>query len=124
MKLRCTCLLLGLVAWLPGCGSPPPPQNYDAAEAMKVLTATLDAWKEGQAGALATRQPPIRFEDEDCRNGWRLVAYRLESPSTSIRPFDDVAVHLSLRDQRGREVDKPVVYQVCLEPQLAVLRND
>jgi len=43
------------------------------------------------------------------------------------RPFvehDDVSVEVSLRDRQGATLEKTVMYQVTLEPNLAVLRND
>ena len=47
---------------------------------MNVLTTALDAWKDGTAATLAQRDPPIRFADDDCVAGRRLIAYRLEDP--------------------------------------------
>ena len=79
---------------------------------------------KGQVDSLTKRQPPIRFEDDDLRSGLTLVAYELSPRDGPIRAYDDVSVKVSLRDRQGATFEKTVVYQVTLEPNLAVLRGD
>lgn len=112
-----------------GCGATdrsettaPPPHDPELAK--NTLQAALDAWKRGEAGALARRVPPIRFVDDDFVTGWRLVDYALEEPDMPIKPHADVAVILSLKDPRGKAVRRETRYQVTTSPRLAVLRSD
>jgi len=107
-----------------GCSSNPPATPYDSEQAREVLVQALEAWKQGEAHALATRHPPIRFEDDDYRTGTQLIGFRLPHRDEPLRPFEDVEVVLTLRNRQGATVEKTVVYQVALEPALAVLRND
>jgi hypothetical protein len=117
--------LLILIALLPaGCSSSQSAPQYDSKNAEETLVQALDAWKNGQIGSLAKGNPPLRFEDEDYRDGCRLTGYRVEDGQSPLRPFADVRVSLSLVDRRGKAVEKTAVYQVSLEPGRAVLRND
>jgi hypothetical protein len=84
----------------------------------------LDSWKQNRAGELAKGNPPLRFEDEDYRAGFRLAEYRLEDGQLPQRPSADIQIKLSLIDPRGKPIEKTVNYQVALEPALAVLRSD
>jgi hypothetical protein len=114
-------LLLLLAA---GCSSGPPGPPYDSQQAEETLVLALDAWKQGHVGELARRRPPVRFEDEDYRNGLQLTGYRMDKGEGPLRPFADARVTLFLRDRRGNAVEKAVVYQVALGTHPAVLRND
>jgi len=100
------------------------PADFDTDAARKTLTDALDAWKEGRAGGLSEASPPIRFVDDDLARGARLVDYEPSATATSIRPFENVAVTLTLEDRTGKAVKKRVSYQVGLEPTLTVLRSD
>lgn len=125
MKLVYSSSLLAiLLLSAAGCPSPNPLSPYNSNQAEETLVLVLDAWKQGQAGALAKRKSPIRFEDEDYRNGSRLADYRIEKREMPLRPFNDVRVALSLRDRKGRKINKTVAYQIKTAPNLAVLRSD
>ncbi|MCC6124083.1 MAG: hypothetical protein IT426_03915 [Pirellulales bacterium] len=112
------------VLFAAGCSSSAPAPQYDSQKAKDVLFLALETWKQNRAGTLAKGNPPLRFEDEDNRAGFRLVEYRLEDAQQMLRPFADVRVKLSLLDPRGKLIEKTVTYQVALEPALSVLRND
>ncbi|MBN2578744.1 MAG: hypothetical protein JXB10_07100 [Pirellulales bacterium] len=107
-----------------GCSSRPPAPPYDSKRAREILILVLDAWKENRVGTLARRTPPVRFEDEDCRNGLRLTDYRIAPDASFTGPFDDVTVTLLLLDRRGNKLETPAAYQIALQPRLSVLRND
>ena len=124
MHTRRASLIVSLVLLACGCSCAPDQPPYDSQRAQETLIEVLDAWKQGLAADLGKRNPPIRFEDEDCRNAMTLAEYRLAKPETPLRPHDDVQVVLVLNDRQGRVVEKTVVYQVALAPDLAVLRND
>jgi hypothetical protein len=117
-------LLLFAISLAAGCSSSAPSPQYDSQKAGETLFRALDAWKQNSTGTLAKGNPPLRFEDEDQRAGYRLVEYRLENPQQILCPLADIRVKLSLLDPRGKPVEKTVAYQVVLEPTLAVLRND
>jgi hypothetical protein len=126
MRIRCPPRLSPLLAFLllAGCMPAPASPEYDSRKAEETLVLALDAWKEGRAGSLADRDPPIRFEDDDLYNGLRLTGYRVQPRATPLRPFDDAKVALSLHDRNGNSVEKTAAYQISLAPDLAVLRNE
>jgi hypothetical protein len=124
MEIPYRLLILLVVLLAPSCTSAPQAPPYDAQKAREILILTLEAWRQGRAGTLAKHNPPLRFEDEDYRNGLRLIEYRLEELRRPARPFDDVQVSLVLLDRRGNKVSWSVAYQVSLEPDWAVLRNE
>jgi len=97
--------------------------GYDTGKARTALVAALDAWKKGEARTLTRRNPPIRFVDEDFVAGLRLSDYEIEEPDAPAGPHQDVHVILSLRDARGKVVQRETQYQVATEPALAVLRS-
>lgn len=112
---------LGLFA---GCGAPAPATaNYNAENARHALVAALDAWRDGQLPALTRRSPPLHFTDDDLIQGFALISYELD-PAVPIEPHKDVPVTLVLRNRQGATVNRQAMYQISLEPSLAVLRND
>jgi hypothetical protein len=120
-------LVLVMLFAAAGCGRPAEPTvevRHDSEQARSALVAALDAWKKGEAKALAKRVPPIRFLDDDLAAGCRLSDYELMEPDAPIRPHENVPVILSLRDPRGKSVRRETSYQVSTDPGLAVLRSD
>jgi hypothetical protein len=124
MEIQYRLRILFVVLLAPGCTAAPQAPPYDAQKAREILVLTLEAWRQGRVGTLAKHNPPLRFEDEDYRNGLRLIEYRLEESRRPAGPFDDVQVSLVLLDRRGNKVSKSVAYQIALEPDWAVLRNE
>jgi hypothetical protein len=125
--MRATSTLSILLVVLTGCsrGTPPAPEaSHDAEAARTALVAVLDAWKKGEAKALAKRNPPIRFFDDDLVAGLRLADYEIEEPDLPIKLHEDVAVILELRDAKGKGVRREARYQVGTDPTLSVLRSD
>jgi hypothetical protein len=107
-----------------GCSTSTPSPQYDSEKAKGTLVRALEAWKKNEIGLLAKGTPPLRFEDDDYRDGCRLVGFRLADEQLQLRQNSDIRVELSLIDRRNKPVSKSVNYQVSLEPALAVLRND
>ena len=124
MKIDPRSLLLLVVLLAMGCAPAPKLQDYDSRQAEETLILALEAWKHGRVDTLAKHDPPVRFEDEDYRSGFRLTDYRVDRRAMPLRAFEDVPVVLFLRDRRGRTVEETVSYQVTLAPNPAVLRND
>jgi len=98
--------------------------RYDSEQARTALVMALDAWKKGEARALARRDPPIRFVDDDLMAGLKLADYEIEEPDREIDLHKDVEVILSLRDAKGKVLRREAKYQVATKPGLAVLRSD
>ena len=124
---RAKALFVLLLAFSASSGCAPQQPEINEAESIRLrtlLTTALDAWQAGQTAELASRQPAIRFADDDLAAGRRLLGYRLEDPNCEIAPFDDVVVALTLADSRGASTEKVVAYQISVEPALAVLRSE
>jgi hypothetical protein len=117
-------LLLAAFACAHDAAPPASQPAYDSEQARAALVAALDAWKKGEARALARRQPPIRFVDDDFATGLKLSDYEIDEPDRPIALHENVAVILSLRDARGRTIHREAQYQVATSPGLAVLRSD
>ena len=123
MRVRFRVEVLTILLILFGCSTQTQNQIEDSARAKYLVTA-LDAWREGKTRSLTTRNPPIRFADDDQVAGMELVDYELEDESAPIQPFQDVVVSLLLKDKRGETTQKDARYQVGVEPVLTVLRSD
>jgi hypothetical protein len=121
---RCdaTWLLLLLIPF--GCGGPSRHPSPPAAEARRALETALDAWKQGRVKSLNARTPPVRLVDQDQAAGRSLNAYRLTGEPEAVGPTLNFPVELTLRDRRGASRSVSTVYQVALEPDVAVFRND
>jgi hypothetical protein len=119
--------VLPLLTVIAGCTTAlelPVELRYDSDQARTALVTALDAWKKGEARALARRNPPIRFQDDDLVSGLKLAEYEIEQPDREIELHQDVEVILSLRDARGKVIRREARYQVATKPGLAVLRSD
>jgi hypothetical protein len=117
-------ILIGLCV-ISGCSHGEPTADADESDRMlSLLTTSLDAWKEGKATTLASREPPIRFVDDDWAAGRQLAAYRLEDPESFVLPFENVFVNVTLQAADGKMIERKVGYQISLTPILAVLRSE
>ncbi len=119
--------LRALAIVMAGCSGPAEPaveSGYDPERAREALVAALDAWKKHEAKALPQHDPPIRFVDDDFTAGLRLSDYEIEPPHPPSGPHENVPVILSLRDKRGKAIQREARYQIAIEPALAVLRSD
>jgi hypothetical protein len=81
--------------------------------------AALDAWQSGRMADLSTRTPPIRFDDPDQAEGLKLIAYRIFPPPEGLNP-PAIGVMPSLRDQKGRAIQRPAEYRVEVFDQIGV----
>jgi hypothetical protein len=122
-------LWLGLmsVAFILGCGdsgAAPHDPTFDPSVARSALVESLEAWKAGRVKALKERTPPIRFEDDDLATGFLLTSFDLPAESGPRGSHEGVLVRLSLRDRKGKMVERRATYQVSTSPSLNVLRSD
>jgi len=112
--------MLLLVGGCTGAVSEPP----SAEQAREALVIALDAWKRGEKPAdLQARQPAVHVADEDWSGGCKLQAYQIlpgqHEQGASLR----VKVSLSLRDARGKPVEKRVAYFVGTRPVITIGRE-
>ena len=126
MRWQCRYALLAIaIATASGCDwwRKAPDPNYDSGRAKEVLLDVLETWKQGKAGTLAKRNPPIRFVDDDYVEGATLLDYHLVDPGQTIAPYDSVPVVINVRTGGG-VIERTTVYQVTLDPKIAVLRGE
>lgn len=125
MSRRLLLGLLTLAACAAGCdwSKPAPDPNYDGDRAKEVLLDVLETWKQGQARTLAKRNPPVRFVDDDYVEGATLLDYHLVDPAQIIAPYDSVPVVIKVKTGGG-VIERTTVYQVTLDPKIAVLRAE
>lgn len=115
------------VACLSACGCGQSRQTADPVEpdrARRTLHAALDAWKEGRKiESLREQQPEIVAQDMDWKAGARLVSYEILGSGEKVDANLHCDVKLTLRDARGRQVEKQVRYIVGTSPVLTVFRQ-
>lgn len=124
---RCiSAVLLTATICLAGCDriQPKPELPYDSGRAKEVLIDALETWKAGKAQTLRSRKPPVRLVDDDQLEGAKLMEYHLADPEQPIQSYENVPVVLKLRRDGGQVQERPTVYQVTLEPEIAVLRAE
>ncbi|HMF11011.1 MAG TPA: hypothetical protein VKE94_01860 [Gemmataceae bacterium] len=127
MTRRLTMLLAGiaclLVLGMSGCGKARP--KADPHVARDTLRAALDAWKTGQpADALQARDPPIHVTDHEWRNGFALLEYEVSEKDQLFGPALRCQVQLTLRNPKGKPVNKNATYSVGTNNALTVVRED
>ncbi len=115
-------LALGALVAL-GCGKGPPKQPAERAEA--VVERFLDAWSRGDSPEqFAAPDGPVQATDPDWRAGYRLLSFLAADSQQGPDGPDHFRCRfaLSLRDRKGRKVDKQVVYDVKLGEKSVVAR--
>lgn len=124
-RILSRCLLSLWFLFIAGCSVSDFGVDGDPDLAQQTLTEALDAWKSKQLPALARRDPPIRFSDDDQVAGCQLIDYEIESTHPSqFLPFKNVIVSLDLKDIRGKSFNKRVSYQITTDPGRCVLRSN
>src|SRR5215510_9105561 len=104
------CLLAVLLAL--GCGSSLPPQT-DPTQARTAVQTALNAWQKGTPLEELTRlAPPVYFTDLDCRQGKRLVSYKMADGHETHGQGVRVTVALKLAEKDGAAVEKKTIYLV------------
>ncbi len=130
-KLPRNTLAAGLVAILaagvmvPGCsGEGQRAAPVDPPRAREALRAVLDNWKDGGTPAsLKSASPPIVVQDFDWEAGARLIEYRVLDDGKDDDANLRIPVELTLRDPRGKDVQKRVSYVVGTSPTITVFRE-
>jgi hypothetical protein len=111
--------------FLHGCARNPSGQPVNKAEA--ALDTALDCWARGEAPeALADAEQPIQATDPDWKAGYRLTSF-LGVDSKPVEETPDrfrCRVALALKDPKGKEVQKEVVYNVTLGDTVLISRQE
>jgi hypothetical protein len=112
---------LAFAAVAAGCtGTLPPQASPDEARA--ALVTALDAWKNGEsAEALAGRQPPLYFNEPNCRAGVRLLGYTLSEGHESYGQSVRIAVVLSLKQADGSVRERKASYLIDTSPAVVIV---
>src|SRR5258708_7243428 len=100
--------MVTIVLLFSGCTAVRDESSADSDRAHEVLVSALGAWQQGAATELTKQDPPIRFVDDDLIEGYQLAGYAIDEPEGCIAPFDDVVVILTLRDSRGKAIERTV----------------
>jgi len=117
-------IIVPIVLTLAGCGGTRP-EGSDATKAGPVVTTALDAWKRGEPpDSLLNAPSPIRVIDHEWQTGWSLIDYKLEGTSAPSGPNIQQPVALELKNPKGKEIKKSVMYRVNTGTPSVITRDD
>jgi len=118
IRMAAGCLLVLAL----GCGPEPTPP-VDTADAAVQLRVVLDAWKAGEPfDSLASRTPPIVFNEPLWRDGAKLVEYELGEVELHGRQ-GKCRVKLTLQEKDGKSAERRIGYQIDTTPSVVILRE-
>lgn len=118
MRSLIACIVLFPVA---GCGSGRPAADIERGR--QAVVAVLDAWKANDPPAkLKTLPDPVEFTDE-LRGTHALADYMIGKVDTSDKDVIRYTATLKLRDKKGKEMEREVVYAVALKSPVVVSRD-
>jgi hypothetical protein len=104
-----------------GCGGTLPPRA-SPDEARAALVTALDAWKNGEtAEALAGRQPPVYFNEPNCRPGVHLLRYTLSDGHEFYGQSVRITVVLSLKQSDGNTRERKASYLIDTSPAVVIV---
>lgn len=107
-----------------GCGGAPQAAAVDAPKARQALETALEGWKKGTPpDALQNGSPPMTVQDLDWTNGFKLVNYQIDEDTKEVDANVRITVKLTLKDPKGKEVQKQVRYVVGTSPSVTVFRE-
>jgi hypothetical protein len=113
--------LLVVLGLLVGCGSRRPEADIDRGRT--AVVAALDSWKANDAPAKLKALPePVEFAEE-LRSTHTLTDYVLGKVDSSDMDVIRYAVTLKLKDKKGKQTEREVVYAVALKSPVVVSRD-
>ena len=116
-----TALLLVVSGSLVGCGSRRPEADVERGRA--AVVAALDSWKANEPPAKLKALPePVEFAEE-LRGTYALTDYTLGKADGSDKDVIRYTVTLKLRDKKGKQTEREVVYAVALKSPVVVSRD-
>lgn len=110
--------------FLQGCGKKPETPPQDKADV--AVEKFLNAWIHGGApDSWGTAGQPIQGTDPDWKANYRLLSFLIAETKPSEEKPDHVRcrVSLSLKNPRGTNVEKEVVYDVVLGETIVITRE-
>jgi hypothetical protein len=110
-------ILVGFV----GCGFP----SAKVDEAKGHVQTSLEVWKSGgKPDELASKTPPIEFNEALWTGGEKLVSFEMGKASyVDAAAVVRCEVKLKLRNKKGKERTEQVNYDVTLTPAVKVVFN-
>lgn len=116
-------IFLVLLAFSGGCGtgSPPPVEADSGREALRNV---LEAWKQGETyEAFRKNNASPIVNDPEWRDGFKLADYKIGTEKESGASLH-CDVMLTLKEPKGKTVERKAVYQVNTSPSVTVARED
>lgn len=105
-----------------GCGSSTKPADLD--QAGPALRTALEAWKGGSPQKeLESQEPPILMNEDDWREGKRLVDYKMEEAGSMYGRQVVWWVQIKLKDQNGKTEDRRAKYVIDTTPRFVIVRD-
>jgi hypothetical protein len=112
----CLCLLQGC--------SKGPEEPADLDQAGPALRTALEAWKGGSSQKdLESRNPSILMNEDDWREGKRLMDYKMEEAGTISGRQVVWHVQIKLQDKSGKPEDRKAKYVIDTTPRLVIVRD-
>jgi hypothetical protein len=116
LAVLCAALLL-----MPGCGPRRPEADIDRGR--KAVAAGLDAWQANDPPSKLKALPdPVEFAEE-LRATHALTGYELGKVDAADPEVIRYTVTLHLKDRKGKQSDREVVYAVALKSPVVVSRD-
>jgi hypothetical protein len=112
-------LCLGVVS---GCSRGSKPADLD--QAGPALRTALDVWKGGSSQEeLASQKPSIIMNEDDWREGKRLMDYKMEEAGSMHGRQVVWWVQIKLEDKSGKTEDRRAKYVIDTTPQFVIVRD-
>lgn len=117
---RCLFALV-LLSSVVGCGSRRPASDIERGRT--AVIAVLDSWKANDPPEkLKSLADPVDFTDE-LRTTHTLTDYTLGNVDATDKDVIRYSVTLKLKDKKGKQTDREVVYSVALKSPIVVARD-
>jgi hypothetical protein len=115
-------LLTLSLGFFSGCSRDIKPADVD--QAGPALRTALEAWKGGGSqDELASQNSPIIMNEDDWREGKRLLDYKLEGTGSMYRRQVVWWVQIKLQDKSGKTEDRRAKYVIDTTPRLVIVRD-
>ena len=106
--------------FLVGCGQEP----ADINQAGPALQTALEAWKSGSSQQeLASKTPSILMNEDDWREGKRLMDYKMDDAGTMHGRQVVWRVQIKVQDKSGKTEDRKAKYVIDTTPRLVIVRD-
>lgn len=123
LRLRSGLIAAAFLTLLSGCACGGSPVS-DPANAEKVLSTALEAWKAGTSSeSLAALSPSIVVFDPDWKAGAGLVSFEPQSARLSGNNVT-MPVRLTLKTSKGRKIQRVAVYAITTNPVNLIVREE